>query len=172
MSRMSLNKSFLQISKNTLYLCSCVLICRACVCVHACACAELVCAACTYVYACTIHAYACFVMHMRTCLYSSVHMDVGSNLRMHTRTLLCIRRPTCTCWHLKSLIFFILSPFSSISLSDHDLYASFSSFLQVLPPFLRRGSINHIAPWYKALTNDTRALVIEARFEPILHLLS
>lgn len=48
---------------------------------------------------------------------------------------------------------------------------SFNLFLQILPPFSGWGSTNHITSWYRAITDDMRALVRAASFEPILCLL-
>ena len=89
----------------------------------------------------------------------------------HDPTCIHICGPTCTCWYSKSLIFIILSHFSPISLSNYDFHAIFSSFLQILPSFSGRGSTNLIASWYKAITDNTWALVRAASFEPILRLL-
>ena len=40
-----------------------------------------------------------------------------------------------------------------------------------MPPFSSRGSTNCIASWYKALTNETKAYIRVASFEPIICLL-
>ena len=109
------------------------------------------------------------LMHMCTLL--CVRICVFQFIWKHNPTHIRICRPVCTCWHLKSLIFIILSHFSPISLSSYDFHAILSSFLQILPPFSGRGSTNHIASWYKAITDNMRALVRAMGFEPILCLL-
>lgn len=72
---------------------------------------------------------------------------------------------------LRNLFFDYLNLVSPISVSNCDSHALYFIFLQVLPPFMGKGNTSHISSWYKALTDDTKALVHDVGLKPINWLL-
>ena len=137
-------------SKKPLYLRSCmcmrhafVCMCHACVCMH--------------------HACMCDQCSCMCILSSYVRVCVHQFIRMHAPACIRIQNPMYEC---TGHVFFF--PFF---LSNHDSYALFHLFLQVLPSFTGRGSTSHFSSQYRALMDDIKALVHRVGFEPIISLL-
>ena len=131
-----------------------------------------------------VHVCAC-VMHARTtsvhaCVYSFhaytfVFISSYGHMPQHAHTC---RDPayawtglTCACWVLRNSFFDYLDSFFTHFLIQLWFLCSLYIFLQVLSPFIGRGSTSCISSWYRALTDDTKTLVCDTGFKPIIRLI-
>ena len=138
-------------SKELLYLHSCVRMRHACMCSQ-CSCVRIrsLCA--------RIHVHQLIRTHVPAC----------ARIQDHTYTY---TGHTCACLHSKThflsslIIFHSFSRFSCPIMILMLLFISFCNF------FIGRGSTSHIPSWYRALTDNAKALVRVASFKPIIHLI-
>ena len=133
------------------------------VCVHVCACVMNACTtnvhACAYsLHACTsvfISSYRCMPQHAHTCR-DPAYAYTGL---------------ACACWVLRNSFFDYLDSFFTHFLIQLWFLCSLFIFLQVLSPFIGRDSTSCISSWYRALTDDTKTLVCDTGFKPIIRLI-
>ena len=143
-------------SKNTHCLCSCMCMYWACV-------RNLY----SYVRILT-PMYGAMLIHTRPC--SSVHTNACSNMCTYVRTMRTHAQTCVRMLALRNPNFYCFNSISFISLSNGNSHVLFHLFAG-LSSFLGRGSTSHVFSWYRALADDTKALVCTADFKPILHLL-